>query len=196
MEQIISFAQNIRCATDFETMMQPYMGHLYKVAYRFTGGSVADGEDLIQELLIKLYTKRQQMQEIKQLRPWLVKVLYRIFIDQIRKQNRSPIHLAVKPKADEVDLVEIIPCSNKGPEESLSDQNIKLTLMQAVSNLNETQRSVCILHDMEGYTLVELEEILATPIGTLKSRLHRARANLRNSLQRHQSPKTTTRSQS
>lgn len=179
MENVISLSQNIRCATDFETLIDPYLGHLYKVAMRFTGGSVADSEDLIQELLVKLYTRREQLQGIEKLRPWLVKVMYRTFIDHVRRQNRSPLHLVVKPTDDGVDVVDTLASCTAGPAEQLTARDANSRLLDAVQSLKEEQRTVCILHDMEGYTLVELEEILDVPLGTLKSRLHRARTRLR-----------------
>ena len=179
MENIISINQNISCTTDFERLLHPYLDHLYKVAFRFTGGSVADSEDLIQELLIKLYTKRTQLEGIAKLRPWLTKVLYRTFIDHVRRQNRSPLHLVVKPNDEGIDVVDTLSSSNAGPAEQLVADDMNNQLLAAVQSLKEEQRTVCILHDMEGYTLVELEAILDIPLGTLKSRLHRARTRLR-----------------
>ena len=182
MEHVITFTKSISRTTEFETLINPYLHHLYKVALRFTNGSVADSEDLIQELLIKLYAKRQQLEAIEKLRPWLVKILYRTFIDHIRRQKRSPLHLVIKPKTEEPDIIETIACSRSGPADCLINDSTNKIIMKAVQGLNEEQRTVCILHDMEGYTLIELKEILETPLGTLKSRLHRARARLRKTL--------------
>lgn len=179
MENIISISQNMSRTADFESLLDPYLHHLYKVAMRFTGGSVADSEDLVQELLIKLYSKQEQLAGIEKLRPWLVKVLYRTFIDHVRRQNRSPLHLVVKPVGDGVDVVDTLASEAVGPCDHLTAHDTSSQLMAAVQSLKEEHRTVCILHDMEGYTLVELEEILDTPLGTLKSRLHRARMRLR-----------------
>lgn len=179
MENVINIRQDINCATDFERIMNPHLGHLYRVALRFSGGCVADSEDLIQDLLVKLYSKRKQLAEIERLRPWLVKVLYRSFIDHVRRQNRSPLHLVTKPKDDGIDIIDNLASSTAGPDEEVTRQERNKQLLAAVQSLNEEQRTVCILHDMEGYTLVELEEILDIPLGTLKSRLHRARRRLR-----------------
>lgn len=177
---MISLSQNITSATsEFEILLRPHFNHLYSIAVRLSGGSVADGEDLIQELLLKLCSRQYQMEKIEKLRPWLVKVLYRLFIDYIRRENRSPLHLVIKPQMDETDPVDNLTCSSKGPEAQLAHRNRKDMLLNAVYNLNRKQQTVCILHDMEGYTLIELEEILDTPLGTLKSRLHRARTQLR-----------------
>ena len=80
-------------------------------------------------------------------------------------------------------MLESIPSEHNNPEELSENLQMRDRLMQAINSLNQDQRHLCILHDVEGYTLNELEAILDTPIGTLKSRLHRARANLRNLLQ-------------
>ncbi len=139
----------------------------------------------MQDVLVKLYPKRQELSKVEKLRPWLMTVLYRTFIDRKRKSNRSPLILMSGMKKDDnnyTDFFEMVPSKNPGPDASLEQLFTKQRLQKALGKLNDDQRNVCILHDIEGYTLVELSDILSTPVGTLKSRLHRARARLRNIL--------------
>jgi RNA polymerase sigma-70 factor (ECF subfamily) len=183
MEKVISLIQYFSQTSDFEKILQPYILKLHRVAFRLCG-SASDAEDLVQDVLVKVYPKRQTLASLENPGPWLVKVLYRTFIDQRRRMSRSPLHLLLNSHDEENNpVLDSLPCSNRGPEEISENNQVREKLIRAINSLNLDQKHLCILHDVEGYTLNELEEILDTPIGTLKSRLHRARASLRKMLQ-------------
>jgi RNA polymerase sigma factor (sigma-70 family) len=167
-------------AAGFEALVRPHLKPLYRVAYRMTGRH-EDAEDLIQELLTKLYPRREELIGVDRLRPWLIRVMYRLFIDNHRRQSRSPVHLAVDSGADPemADPIDNIPAQDGDPETATDEATSTRLLLLAVDLLSEDHRSVLSLHDIEGYTLEEMQIMLDCPIGTLKSRLHRARARLR-----------------
>ncbi len=144
-------------------------------------GRHEDAEDLIQELLTKLYPRYKEMHEVERLRPWLIRVMYRLFIDQHRRQSRSPIDLAVDQGGigDALDPLDSLPSQAGDPERETEEAGRTRQLLLAISCLSEDHRIVLSLHDIEGYTLEEMQIILDCPIGTLKSRLHRARVRLR-----------------
>jgi RNA polymerase sigma-70 factor (ECF subfamily) len=167
---------------DFESLLRPQFAYLYRISYRFTGNKT-DAEDLVQELLIKLYPRRKELGQVSNLRPWLVRVLYRLFLDNERKQKRSPLRLVkYERETDAENSLEQIPCSNPDPEQRTQQRNLAERIEQALNLLSRDHRAVITLHDIEGYRLGELETLLEVPLGTLKSRLHRARANLRDIL--------------
>lgn len=167
-------------APAFDALVRPHLPSLYRVAYRFTGNR-EDAEDLIQELLTKLYPRREELSGIDRLRPWLTRVMYRIFIDNKRRHSRSPVHLAVSNGSDEDNPAPLdgIAGNEATPEEHTEQAVTTRRLLAAVERLSEDHRNVLSLHDLEGYTLEEMQMILDCPVGTLKSRLHRARARLR-----------------
>jgi len=158
----------------FEVLLQPHLHQLYKLAYRFTGQR-ADAEDLVQDVVIKLYPRLQELQKIEQLGPWLARVLYRHFVDRVRSKQRSPLHLVGEnePALDEH--------RDKTPDPAGKVETALLQnrLLAALNQLNEDQRALVILHDVEGYTLNEIHTMHDVSIGTLKSRLNRARSRLR-----------------
>lgn len=160
----------------FEGLLAPHIEQLYRLAYRFTGDR-HNAEDLVQELLVKLYPKRHELEGIEALRPWLMRSLYHLFIDTTRKDKRSP---SLADVDDEV--LDTLPGHELGPEQRLGNEQLQQQLKSALDRLNPDQRVLLSLHDIEGYTLPELEELLDTPLGTLKSRLHRARAQMRKHL--------------
>src|SRR6266702_5499255 len=86
---------------NFEDLLRPQVEYLYRLAWRFTG-SVADAEDLVQDVLIKLFPRTQELLEIEKLRPWLARVLYNQFVDSVRRHARSPIvELAAEAEGDD-----------------------------------------------------------------------------------------------
>src|SRR3990170_3332947 len=92
MPRILQFRRNRAGASKFEELMRPQVEFLHRLAWRFTG-SVADAEDLVQDLLLKLYPRRGQLAAIEQLRPWLAKVLYRQYVDFARRQALGRVRL-------------------------------------------------------------------------------------------------------
>jgi len=178
MPPVSPYRQARPAAANFEDLMRPQVEYLYRLAWRFTG-SVADAEDLVQDVLLKLYPRTRELLEIDRLRPWLAKVLYRQYVDSIRQQARSPIADLAADGDAEGDPFDTLPATKDGPEEHAERSAWRERIIAALEQLSPEQRAVVAMHDIEGYKLEELETILETPLGTLKSRLHRARQQLR-----------------
>lgn len=162
----------------FEALLQPHLQQLYKLAYRFTGQRT-DAEDLVQDVVVKLYPRLQEMQKIEKLSPWLARVLYRHFVDRVRSKQRSPLHLVTEDESE----LEQHRDETPDPAENVEAALLQNRLQHALDQLNDDQRALMILHDVEGYTLNEIHNMHFVSIGTLKSRLNRARARLRELLQ-------------
>lgn len=163
---------------NFEDLVRPHVEYLYRLAWRFTA-SVADAEDLVQDVLLKLYPRTEEMLGIQRLRPWLARVLYHQYVDSVRKRARSPVLQLVGGGDGEDDPLDKVPTTREGPEEHAERNGLRDLILNALRQLNPEQRAVVTMHDVEGYSLEELETMLETPLGTLKSRLHRARQRLR-----------------
>jgi len=172
-------------ANDFITLMQPYMRHINHTAFRLTG-NMHDTEDLVQEFLIKIYPRKEQFNQGQNIKPWLTKVLYNTYIDIWRKQKNNPtckkdnINFTGCDESDEQFNHHI--CNTLCPEQLTALSETQQELMQLLFSLNNEQRLVLVMHDIEGYSLPELTNIMHVPLGTLKSRLHRARDKMRNLL--------------
>lgn len=178
MVRVLWFGRTQSAAANFEGLLRPHVEFLHRLAWRFTG-SVADAEDLVQDLLLKLYRRRGDLAAVQQLRPWLAKVLYRQYVDLVRQRARLP-GAGLADGADEE--LEALPGEEAGPEQHAERGEWRERILAALAQLNAEQRAVVVMHDIEGYVLEELEGILQTPLGTLKSRLHRARQKLRTHL--------------
>ncbi len=157
--------------SSFEELVMPHVNNLYRLAYHYCGQQ-SDAEDLVQELLLKLIHRLDEMQKVEKLRPWLAKALYHLFIDRIRKQQRRP-EVSLQP--DQLETLQSPSDGGHSAEKLVLINNIE----QALAQLKHEQRLLVVMHDIENYTLAELATIMDAPVGTLKSRLHRSRAKLR-----------------
>lgn len=176
MAAILDFFSKKQSPDEFEVLLKPHVGHLYRVAYRLTSQPEA-AEDLVQDIMLHFYPKLQELKQIENLKPWLTRSLYNRFIDNLRKNKRNPVTDALEDT-----VLESMADSNLQPEHETEQNLMQQRLEYALMQLNEDQRHVVMLHDMEGYTLIELAEIMSTPVGTLKSRLHRARNSIKATL--------------
>ncbi|MBI3562125.1 MAG: RNA polymerase sigma factor [Gammaproteobacteria bacterium] len=170
---LMKFPQNR--AKQFEQLLRPLLPQLYRQAYRLCGHR-STAEDLVQELLTRLYAQGISLATLENVKAWLLKALYHQFIDFIRKQ-KSEKQVDGGEAAEHVLLN--IACPQGSAEEITTRWLDQQRIEAALQSLNTDQRTVIVLHDMEGYTLYELEATLEIPVGTLKSRLHRGRRQLR-----------------
>ncbi|MDR9437729.1 MAG: RNA polymerase sigma factor [Thiohalophilus sp.] len=164
-----------RRARRFEQQLRPHLPALYRYAYRLCG-SRDDAEDLVQELLTRLFEKQVPLDNLEHPQSWLLTVLYRQYIDTHRKSQRTPTDLNAEHSAE---ILDNLHQTHDTPDHALEQNRLQYDLQRAIDSLNEEQRLVVLLHDVEGFTLPQLQEVLDIPGGTLKSRLHRARARLR-----------------
>ncbi len=145
--------------SNFEDLLRPQVEYLYRLAWRFTG-SVADAEDLVQDVLIKLFPRTQELLEIERLRPWLARVLYNQYVDSVRQRARSPIVELVTGGENEDNPLDALPTGKDGPEENAERTGQRERILRALDRLNPEQRAVVAMHDVEGYSLEELETML------------------------------------
>lgn len=168
-------------AAEFARLLREHIPALYRSAYRWTG-AVDRAEDLVQQLLLRLYPRLAELRTLDQLRPWVLRVMYRIFVDQLRRERSSPVQFGADAGGDDEASVNendawLDPAP--GPLDLLEQEVTQERLLRAWERLGEEHRVVLAMHDIEDYTLPELAQIMEIPLGTLKSRLHRARARLR-----------------
>ncbi len=164
----------------FERLVRPYFDRLYRLAWRLAG-SKAEAEDLFQELLIKAYGKIDDLATIDQPGPWLCRVMYNLFIDEKRRFARQRMHTVDEGQLSGDGIEGLAATDTSGSDPVAENQRIEKIqrLDTALAQLSDEHRIVVLLHDTEGYKLQEIQDLTGTPVGTIKSRLHRARARLR-----------------
>jgi RNA polymerase sigma-70 factor, ECF subfamily len=160
----------------FEREALVHLDTLYRVALRLTG-SPADADDLVQETALKAYRSWDQYQPGTNAKGWLLTILRNSFINEYRRRSRHP-------ETVDVDTIEPFAVLSEEQEEDAQggrffDQIIDEEVQQAIDTLPETFREALVLSDVEGMSYQEISSILGVPVGTVKSRLFRARRMLR-----------------
>ncbi|NHA15508.1 RNA polymerase sigma factor [Thioalkalivibrio sp. XN279] len=169
-------------ARAFKELLEPLIPVFYRNAFRWT--TTQDrAEDLVQELLVRLYPRMDELAGLDRVQPWALKVMYRIFVDQHRREMNSPVRSLDALPGNRNDPsespLERCAADGPGPPELVERELTGERVATAWARLGEDQRVVVAMHDIEGYGLEELAVLLDVPVGTLKSRLHRARGRLR-----------------
>lgn len=163
----------------FDALLRPHLQQLYRLAYRLTSRR-EDAEDLLQDLLIKIYPRSKELAEVDNLASWLSRVLFNQYIDAYRRQQRSPL-VSVE---DENRFYQLTENSDPQPDEVAERENTGQQLQSALQALSSDHRIIIMLHDVEGYTLEEIQQMQEIPLGTLKSRLSRARNQLQKNIKK------------
>jgi len=164
----------------FERLVRPHFDRLYRLAWRLAGNK-AEAEDLFQELLVRAYGKLEELVAIDEPGAWLSRVMYNLFVDERRRFTRRRLHMVA-----EGELLGEGLAGMPGPSDPAADSQRLETIQhlgRALAMLSDEHRIVVLLHDSEGYKIEEIQSLTGVPEGTVKSRLHRARARLREILE-------------
>ena len=166
----------------FDEEFMPHIDSMYNFAYRLTFDE--DGaKDLVQDTYLKAFRFIDSFQEGTNAKAWLFRILKNSFINEFRKKSKEP----AKVDYQEVEGYYNTEDPDKGLTTDLGVDSLKGMMGDEVSNalnsLDVDFRTVIILCDIEGFKYDEMAKILDIPIGTVRSRLHRARNLLREKLQ-------------
>jgi RNA polymerase sigma-70 factor, ECF subfamily len=164
--------------TRFEAEAVPYMRQMFPAALRLTRDR-CDAEDLIQETFARAYTKFHQFTPGTNLRAWLHRIMFHTFYSTCRKRRTRPAESLTGDFIEEIDSQAGRGAAGRSAEDEAIDNLAGSGVMRALGELPDCFKTVLYLADVQGYRYNEIAEIMGTPIGTVMSRIHRARHMLR-----------------
>ncbi len=162
----------------FEREALVHLDVLYRVALRLTGNP-SDADDLVQETMLKAYRAWEQYEQGTNAKAWLLTILRHAFINEYRRRTRHP-------ETVDVDTIEpfavFSEVQDEDPQGAFFDKIVDDQVLQAIDQLPVVFRETLVLSDVEGMSYQEIAGILQVPVGTVKSRLFRARQLLQGKL--------------
>lgn len=164
-------------AAQFEATALEYLDPLYSAALRMTRNP-QDAEDLVQETFLKAFAAFHQYEAGTNLKAWLYRILTNTYINKYRKKQREPFMSSTDDLSDwEVNSAPDLTAASA--EFSALNQLTDTEVSDALAQLPEDRRMAVYFADVEGLSYAEIAEIMDCPVGTVMSRLHRGRAQLR-----------------
>lgn len=170
----------------FKQTALPHLNAVYDSALRLAGNE-ADAEDLAQTTFLKAFRFIEKFREGTDCKAWLLTILKNTFINQYRKRTRGPVTIELDEEKfpgvkDRPSLTTTIE-SATGESELMGmlDEEVE----EALGSIGEESRKIVLLSDVDGFSYKEIAEIMGCPVGTVRSRLSRARRALRALLHRY-----------
>ena len=166
----------------FEELVQRHRNQIYRVAYRLAGNP-DDAEDLAQEAVVEAFRAFDRYRPGTYFDRWLYRIMSRTYIDTVRRRRRRPTVSLDAPSAAEGNArILSLGDSSQDPQELTEKASLDGAIQAALDGLPQEFRAAVVLADIEGLSYDEVADALRCPVGTVRSRLHRARQILRGAL--------------
>ena len=162
----------------FESLILGCQSKAYNIAIRYLKNE-EDAMDALQESFIKIFRHLNSFKEDSRFDTWVYRIVVNTCNDILRKNSNKKITDSIYRSEDEKETVIEIPDSTGSPEEVYAKKEKSEFLMSCLDKLNEEQREIIILRDIQGFSYDEISEILKCSVGTVKSRINRSRLKLR-----------------
>jgi len=177
-------------APSWEDIVRDHSARVYRLSYRLTGNQ-HDAEDLTHDVFVRVFRSLQTYRP-GTFEGWLHRITTNLFLDRARRRQR------IRFDALSEDAAARIRSTTPGPEEAFAASHLDDDVQRALDALAPQFRAAVVLSDIEGFTYEEVSQTLGIKLGTVRSRIHRGRSQLRQAVahrapQRAQRPGATTR---
>lgn len=157
---------------DFTRLVTPIKDKLFRFSMRLTE-NVAEAEDVVQEVLIRLWNQKEELKKINNLEAWSLRLTRNLSIDKLRSKHRKP---------ESLDGNYHLPDQGQTPQQIVESRDTMNFIRQLIQQLPEKQRLVIQLRDIEGMSYKEIGDILNISMNQVKVNLFRARKQLKHQL--------------
>ena len=186
--QEAAFVSRLQANEDaaYDELVRSYSGPIYHVAYRMLGDS-AEASDVVQEIFLKVFRHISGFKGEAALKTWIFRIAFSEILNRLRSWKRRYKHATVSLDEDANGKTATDIAVNTGPtpEEVLQTKEREAAIQQALRRLSHDHRSIIVLRDIEGFSYNDIADVLGISVGTVKSRLARARGDLKQALMRY-----------
>ncbi|KAB2953949.1 sigma-70 family RNA polymerase sigma factor [Heliorestis acidaminivorans] len=166
----------------FEKLVTMYQDRVYALSYRMAGNP-DDAQDLAQEAFIRAYSSLASFRQDADFGTWIHRITVNTWINMQRKNKRATVVSLDEPMhTSDGEVQRELAATSEGPEEFVERRETSDRIRQALLELKPEHRAVIVLREMQGYSYEEVAEMLDCTLGTVKSRINRARNALKEKL--------------
>jgi len=163
----------------FDQLVRRYKDPLLNFIFRFVGDMV-ESEDIVQETFYRVFKNKHYYKEVAKFSTWIYTIAGNLAKTELRRRRRRKVFSIHKDSREEKDID--IPDIKGDPEKKVNTVLTEKIIEKAIRNLPEKFRQVIILRDIQEFSYEEISSILKVPLGTVKSRVNRARLRLQEDL--------------
>lgn len=156
----------------WESLIRRHQDRILNLGYQFMGNR-EEARDLAQEIFVRLYEKIDQYTPGRPFRTWFNSLARNLCVDRYRQRKRD--RLVIQKPVEELGY---LPSGGEKTDRRLERRERREFILQALGTLGEINREAIVLKDLQEHSLEEISEMLRLPMGTVKSRIHRARIEL------------------
>lgn len=171
----------------FEELVLMYQKQIYNLGYRMMGNE-EDACDIAQEAFLRAYKSIGKFNLKSSFGTWIYRIAMNLCIDELRKRKKVKLYPIVHNDNPEDKQYKLVADEGDLPEELVERKETRLKVQQAINRLPEDHRTVIVLRDIQGRSYQEIAEITGLNLGTVKSRISRARYNLREEIEKQREP--------
>jgi len=173
--------------SNFKALIRRYQNRVYSAAYRILGNA-EEAEEVVQDTFVKVHQNLDKFKNQACFSSWLFRITHNLCMDIMRtKQRRNGfLLLSFDPQSGEEDSptkIGDLPDEMPNPAQQLDSEEQGQVIAESITKLPDYQRTVLVLHDLEGFSYQEIADITGASIGTVRSRLHYGRIKLRELLE-------------
>ncbi|HHU62893.1 MAG TPA: sigma-70 family RNA polymerase sigma factor [Clostridiales bacterium] len=166
---------------DFNELVDQHQKKIYNIAYRMTGNT-EDAMDITQEVFVKVFKNIKSFKGQSSLSTWVYRIAVNTCLDELRKKKNGKVSYMEDTEVETQLPLTYRYMNQENPERLFERSQLIKAIQKAILSLSDDHRTMIILRDINGFTYQEIADILKCPLGSVKSKLSRARNELRKKL--------------